>query len=505
MSENNGTALAVRAPEESTALAMAKFGDGEVLQRLANRIGILYGIGAGLSEAAAKQELTTAQPALLKAAQLTIGYGLVPGLHCFVIKRGKTYSAEGSLEMWKAMADRHAFIGGFQWDVVVEPLEAGEVKERTDPSQIYDPEDRGAVARLYNYRKAREARELGIPYRPKPFYGFWRKNAVEKDEWVNNQKTGSKIWAADQVPAQRSRQDVADRRATRAAIMAEFPMIPLDDFEKRYGSERAYQIRLSQAITHVDAELSEQDRKQHEHEGLAGATFVDQPGGYMDENGDYWATEQPRARKPAVVVSDAPVMAAGQPKNGDGWGDWVTEPDILTAYHWGANSGKFKGGSHAQAAWNKVQDQYKGKPVPEFLAAWRDYVNNHADKPQKEVQQKEAAGTLATSGAEGGETQGANGSGQSSNDGAAATVSPEWQGWQKVDDLFGWAVEAGHYETLDQARVSFANMLAFKGLRYSKQNVAKVHEAWFDFHQQDADGYVEAEDVEEGEFAEIPA
>jgi phage recombination protein Bet len=125
----------------------------------------------------------------------------------------------------------------------------------------------------------------------------------------------------------------------------------------------------------------------------------------------------------------------------------------------------------------------------------------------KEVQKeaKQAAGTLATSGGEGnGIAHKENGSGQASNGGPAATVSPAWKDWQKVDDLFGWAVEAGHYETLDQARVSFANMLAFKGLRYSKQNVAKVHEAWFDFHQQADDGEVEAKVIEDGEYAEIP-
>jgi len=148
--------------------------------------------------------------------------------------------------------------------------------------------------------------------------------------------------------------------------------------------------------------------------------------------------------------------------------------------------------------------------VPEELGASVDGDGNVIEVKaieQKEAQQeaKQAAGTLATSGAEGnGIAHKENGSGVASNGGVPATVSPAWKDWQKVDDLFGWAVEAGHYETLDQARVSFANMLAFKGLRYSKQNVAKVHEAWFDFHQQADDGEVEAKVIEDGEYAEIP-
>lgn len=492
MSETNGTALAVRQAE--TSGAVVRYGDRESLELLANRIGMFFAIGADKKTAElTKKELEIARPALLKAAQLTFQYGYVPGMDVYVIKRGKTYSAEPSLEAWKKTADRHAFIGRFRYTVDVEELTPDEVKQHTDPDVPYDPEDRGARARLFRFDVAREMKELGIPYRPTLHYGFWRKNAREDAVWDEGQqrmvKTGK--FAADQVPAQRTRQDVAIRRATRAAIMAEFPMIPLDDFAER--------VRVSTAMRYIEVEIEERGKPDGEEPGTL---THDQPGGYMDENGDYWASEPPRQRKPVVTVAEAPTMAAGQPANADGWGDWVTQPDILTAYHWGANSGKFKGGAHAQAAWNKVQDEYKDKPVSEFLAAWRDYVNSHDDKqPQKEVQHEaNAVSTLAASGAEGGDTQGTNGSGQASNGGTAAAVSPAWQDWQKVDDLFGWAVEEGHYETLDQARIAFANMLSFKAIRYNKATVAKVHELWWDFHQQDED----PEGIEDGEYADIP-
>ncbi len=494
MSEN---AIVVR---ESEPAGLVRYGDRDSLELLANRIGMFFAIGAEKKNEVEKQaELKKARPALLKAAQLTYQYGYVPGMDVYVIPRGKTYSAEPSLEAWKKTADRHAFIGRFRYTVDVEELTPDEVKQHTDPDVPYDLEDRGARARLFRFDVAREMKDLGIPYRPTVHYGFWRKNAREESEWeeytnargeVKNRKVSTGKYVADTVPAQRTRQDVAIRRATRAAIMAEFPMIPLDDFAER--------VRVTTAMRYLEVEIEERGKPDGEEPGTL---TQDQPGGYMDDNGDVWATEQPRHRKPVVTIEAAPMMAAGQPANGDGWGDWVTQPDILTAYQWGANSGKFKGGSHAQAAWNKIQTEYNGKPVSEFLAAWRDYVNNHAGKPQKEVQKeetKQAASVPAASGAEGGDTQGANGSGQASNGGPAATVSPAWMTWQKVDDLFGWAVEAGHYETLDQARVAFANMLSFKGLRYSKQNVAKVHEAWFDFHPAE-------ETIEEGEFVEVPA
>lgn len=487
MSEN---AIVVREPEQA---GMVRYGDRDSLELLANRIGMFFAVGADKkTEEMRKAELTAARPALLKAAQLTYQYGYVPGMDVYVIKRGKSYSAEPSLEAWKKTADRHAFIGRFRYTVDVEELTAEEVKAQTDPDVPYDPEDKGARARLFRFDVAREMKELGIPYRPTWHYGFWRKNAREETEWDQGQqrmvKTGR--WAADQVPAQRTRQDVAVRRAHRAAIMAEFPMIPLDDFAER--------IRVSTAMRYLDAEIAERGKPDGEE---AGATFV-QPTVQYEEDGDVlFATEQPRP-----TIKTSPTMAAGQAVNLDGWGDWATAADYAAAIDWAKRSGHFNGATHVDKAWAKHVAFVTGLAPSEVLAKWRDYVNGH-DKKGGDKEAIKAVTTPVTMGTEGSSTtHKENGSGATG--GSPAAVSPAWQAWQKADDMYEWAVEQGHYETHDQARVAFANMLSFKGLRYTKQTVQQVHEAWFEFHpakddaDQDEDFY-NNESIEDGEYKEV--
>jgi len=287
------TALAVR---ESTA--MQQFGTADDLKILGNRIGILFGIPEG--------ELETARPALLKAAQLTLKYGYTPGQDIFVIKRGKAYSAEPSLEAWRKTADRHAFIGKFRWWVEVEALTLDEVKQYTDPDVEYTNEDKGARARMW---RTDLAQSFGPAYKPKWHYGFWRKKANEKDEWVDNRRTGKKYWQADTVPNGRTRQDVADRRAERAAIMSSgLSMIPLDDFESRYQSqERVMQQRLLLASNHIGMELQREAEVGHGEE--EGTLTQDTPTFTQDDNGDLWAVEQPRKRK---AQSSAPEVVEGQ-------------------------------------------------------------------------------------------------------------------------------------------------------------------------------------------------
>lgn len=125
---------------------------------------------------------------------------------------------------------------------------------------------------------------------------------------------------------------------------------------------------------------------------------------------------------------------------------------------------------------------------------------------EKETTKAAAPAAMGTEGVA--NTHKANGSGQT-NGGSPAAVSPEeWQTWQKADDMYEWAVTAGHYETHDQARVAFANMLAYKGLRYTKQTVQQVHQAWYEFHpaQDDADqdeDFYSNETIEDGEYKEV--
>ena len=122
--------------------------------------------------------------------------------------------------------------------------------------------------------------------------------------------------------------------------------------------------------------------------------------------------------------------------------------------------------------------------VPEELGANVDGDGNVIEVKaieQKEVQQgaKQAVSTLATSGAEGnGIAHKENGSGQASNGGPAATVSPEWQTWTTVEQLFTFAVDNGHFKDKDAARIQFATFVKeFGGYRTTTK--AKVHETWW--------------------------
>jgi hypothetical protein len=385
------TELAVR---ENTPAELMQYGDKQVLELLANRIGMFYAIGETdargnlMAPAAKEHELKLARPALLKAAQMTYQYGLVPGVDIFIIKRGGKYSADASLEMWKKMAERHGFLGKFRWTVDVEELTAAEVKEQTDPSIKYDGEDKGARARLFRFDVADEMRKYGLKYRPAWHYGFWRKNATEKDEWQDDKKTGRKISQPDTVPNGRTRQDVAIRRATKAAIMAEFSMIAVDDFEKRYQSEeRAGAYRVNAALRQLDVAIQEQGRPDGEEEG---GTFVEVSGSYMDDNGDVWATEKTPQQAPVIVVPpgtedkpkakakgkkakapavEAPVEAAPEPEAPaegpvpDGtpapWQGWQYPPQ---AHAWAIQSGAVADQSAAIVAWRAaVAAVYPGK------------------------------------------------------------------------------------------------------------------------------------------------
>ncbi len=361
---------------------MVQYGDRESLELLGNRIAMFFGVGDWCKgEQQRKDELALARPACLKAAQMTYQYGLVPGMDVYVIKRGKTYSAEPSLQMWQKMADRHAFIGKFRFTVDVEELDAADVAERTDPDVKGSPEDRGARARVLRLDLAKEMKELGLPYRPTWHYGFWRKNAREETIW--DDQTRSKVrtgnYEADQVPAQRTRQDVAVRRATRAALMAAFPMIPVDDFQERYQStERAAEIRLAQAMRFLDSEMQERERVAHESDGLAGTTFIEKHIQYEEDGDVLWATEPehnvitvqsraveeapPASAPPAAATISATATGNANGNGGAGNGKAARWANATAAYDWAVESGACKSVFEAKASMKKIVDaQFGGR------------------------------------------------------------------------------------------------------------------------------------------------
>lgn len=266
MNGTNGTTERqeiVVAQQPSTALEA--WGVASDLELLANRFTLFFGVD--------KEEYAAARPAALKAAQLTMRYGMTPGVHVYLVKRGGRWGAEDALEAWKVAADKHAFLGRFRYDVQFREMTPEEVKANTPEGARCTPSDTGFFARVVRFDLARESKELGLTYDPPWVTGFWRKESYNKG--------GS--WVADTIPNQRTAVDVARRRAHKAALKAAFTLIQLDDFEQRAGSvERAEQWRLVQAARLMDAEMQERAKPDGEEEG---AGFVEPHINY-EEDGD---------------------------------------------------------------------------------------------------------------------------------------------------------------------------------------------------------------------------
>lgn len=146
--------------------------------------------------------------------------------------------------------------------------------------------------------------------------------------------------------------------------------------------------------------------------------------------------------------------------------------------------------------------------VPEELGANVDEDGNVVEVKaieQKEVQKeaKQAAGTLATTGTEGSDTQ----QGRTAapvTDGTGAAVSPApWQQWTTVEQLFTMAVENGHFDTLDAARVKFAEFIkTFGGYRTTTK--AQVHEAWWALYKDPVESDEDDDNPFKDESEDVP-
>ncbi len=209
----------------TTNSAISRYGETAELDILAERFCQFFNIQPK------DMALPSVKTAALKAAQLTLRFGLTPGVHIYIVKRGGTYAAEESLEAWKDAASKHGRIGRFLYDVQVREMSQEEVRQHTPPNDRYTPEDKGAFARVLRFDIAKEYKAIGMVYEPLWVKGFWRKEAYEKREWTNGQSKGTGKFESDTVPNQRTPQDVANRRATRAALKNAFTLIQLDDLD----------------------------------------------------------------------------------------------------------------------------------------------------------------------------------------------------------------------------------------------------------------------------------
>lgn len=251
------------------------------------------------------------QASLTKATQYCINFGYLPGVHVHMIPFGKkikvpnpqnpnatidkwidTYAPDLGEKAWKDSANRQSQMQGFSYVVDIRAMTAEEVLAETAriPAQQYDPADAGCYARVLRSDHAALFKQVGRPYDPEWVTGFWRKKARERQG----------TWYADNVPVQRTPGDVAMRRATKAALMAVFQLVPLNDYTE---SQRARQ--LSAYVQEATAEMLP----------ISHAEIALPANGryYRDEEGELWDGEQPgdswEAQKPILMAEERAKMA----------------------------------------------------------------------------------------------------------------------------------------------------------------------------------------------------
>jgi hypothetical protein len=202
---------------------------------------------------------------IVKAAQYTRHYGFMPGvdmhMQSFRSKVKRIHAKTGGeIEVWE---DRLALIVGEQaykksaqvqanqqrdWiDVPPEVLsdeDAAAYLARNYPNVERHENDRVARARVLSVQAINMYKMLGQPYDPEWSYGvcLW----LGEPKVYNGKKSYPKA-DKDRIPNQRTPEDVAKRRAIKAAIMQKYGLVPLDN---RTPEQRMAQVMTMSSPTH---------------------------------------------------------------------------------------------------------------------------------------------------------------------------------------------------------------------------------------------------------------
>lgn len=198
--------------------APAAFGSRGEIQTIADRIRVMLP-SAHLSDWQLKQgnrgELQkNLDESVYRAAQLCVFYRLVPGEDVHVIPFGNNWAVDMGIETWKKSADRYCAQHGITYHIVTEEMSEDELKERR--GENYHPDDYGMVAYLWRSDKAGVYEIFGAKQSMSRAAGVWAKKA----RYIK----GKNEWQEDNIPTQRSKQDVAKRRAMKAVLKLEFSL-----------------------------------------------------------------------------------------------------------------------------------------------------------------------------------------------------------------------------------------------------------------------------------------
>lgn len=209
---NNNAPLALRAD------APAAFGSRDEIKAIADRISVMLP-SAHLSDWQLKQsnrhEFEKAlNESVYRAAQLCVFYRLVPGEDVHVIPFGNSWAVDMGIETWKKSADRYCSLHGITYHIHTEEMPEQELRERR--GENYHPDDYGMVAYLWRSDKKDVYDIFGAKQSMSRACGIWAKKAR-----YNKSKSE---WQEDNIPTQRSKQDVAKRRAMKAVLKLEFSL-----------------------------------------------------------------------------------------------------------------------------------------------------------------------------------------------------------------------------------------------------------------------------------------
>jgi hypothetical protein len=222
---------------------------------------------------------------------------------------------------------------------------------------LYDPEDAGAIVYLWRSDKAQVYQIFGAEEAMTKGYGVWAKKA-KLDKLTNS-------WKPDTIPAQRAKEDVAQRRAIKMALKIEFS---LDSLLAATPSEESVGLEILSQRIH-DAEMDQ---------ALPAARHyvVEEDGDILFEPSDANATHR-RNKMP-------------EPEPDDGMDDAPSPEDVAVSeltgqpfkviYAWGVSCGGCVNEFEAKNSWAKIRDAHSGLSPQTGPAILREYVRHQLAK-----------------------------------------------------------------------------------------------------------------------------
>lgn len=192
----------------------AAFGSSEEINGIIERMEALVPVTLTDGDRRDTALVKSLDNAYLKAAQLSAFYRLIPGIDVHLIRFGKAFVVDTGVAAWQKAADRYCAQHGITYHAYYEEMSQEELQARR--ADLYSPQDAGSICYIWRSDKVQVYSMFGGKDALTQGRGHW----AIKAKW----NKFDKVWESDQIPAQRTKQDVAKRRALKAALKAEFSL-----------------------------------------------------------------------------------------------------------------------------------------------------------------------------------------------------------------------------------------------------------------------------------------